>query len=261
MLRRFSPERLQGRRNAPPKLDGMAHSVTLASPTDLPGFRREARTLLAALVPPEEARWNAPAHAPPEPRAPLPRRHLDGDERPQAGVNLVLPRSFLTLCTMVILHHDPARFSLLYRLLWRLVHEPGLYRDAHDDDRQRALHMARAVRRDMQKMKSQVRFRPLAHASGDEPLHIAWFAPEHYIVEAVAPYFLRRMSQAPWAILTPERSVRGRGDSLEFGLGARCERGLDRDAGEGLWLGCYRQAFRSDTDSEAARSSPPDSAP
>jgi hypothetical protein len=38
---------------------------------------------------------------------------------------------------------------------------------------------------------------------------VAWFEPEHYIVEAVAPLFERRFAQMRWAILTPERSVEG----------------------------------------------------
>ncbi|MBO9650740.1 MAG: DUF4130 domain-containing protein [Variovorax sp.] len=195
---------------------------------------------------------------------------MDPDEKPPSGVNLVLPRSFLSLCSMVILHHDPARFALLYRLLWRLVHEPALHRDPHDDDRLRALHMARAVRRDIQKMKSQVRFVTIRQTADGEPLQIAWFAPDHYIVEAVAPFFMRRMAHARWAVLTPESCVRGRGESLEFGPGARCERRLDRDAAESEWLGCYHQVFgdepsrsplRSDKDSEPAQSFRPDSVP
>ncbi|MBB3180385.1 DUF4130 domain-containing protein [Variovorax sp. Sphag1AA] len=236
------------------------HSVTLSSQTDLQGFRREARVLLAGLVPPEEAHWDAPAMPDDLHRQPY-ATLMRSDEKPPSGVNLVLPRSFLSLCNMVILHHDPARFALLYRLLWRLVHEPALHRDPHDDDRLRALHMARAVRRDMQKMKSQVRFMTIRQTADGEPLQIAWFAPDHYIVEAVAPFFMRRMAHALWAVLTPESSVRGRGESLEFGPGARCERRLDRDAAESEWLGCYYQVFRNDRDSEPARSFHPDSVP
>lgn len=218
------------------------HSVTLASQTDLSGFRREARALLAALVPPEEASWNARATLAQHDAAG--HAHARSDEKPQSGVNLVLPRSFLSLCNLVVLHHDPARFELLYRLLWRLVHEPGLHRDPHDEDRLRALHMARAVRRDMQKMKSQVRFRMVRHTENGEPLQIAWFAPDHYILEAVAPFFMRRMAHSQWAILTPEGSIRGHAESLEFGPGVPCNSGLSRDAPEGSWLECYRQAFQ-----------------
>ncbi len=43
-------------------------------------------------------------------------------------------------------HRDQDRFALLYRLLWRLVHEPGLRHDPADPDMVRAHHMAHAVR-------------------------------------------------------------------------------------------------------------------
>ena len=124
-----------------------------------------------------------------------------------------VPASFLELCKTVILHRDPGRFGLLYRLLWRLVHEPGLRHDPLDADRVQAAHLAHAVRRDMHKMKAFVRFRtvedePFKNSPQLGPLHVAWFEPEHYIVEAVAPFFARRFTQMRWVILTPQCSVR-----------------------------------------------------
>ena len=124
-----------------------------------------------------------------------------------------VPASFLELCKTVILHRDPGRFGLLYRLLWRLVHEPGLRHDPLDADRVQAAHLAHSVRRDMHKMKAFVRFRtvedePFKNSPQLGPLHVAWFEPEHYIVEAVAPFFARRFTQMRWVILTPQCSVR-----------------------------------------------------
>ncbi len=76
-----------------------------------------------------------------------------------------VPAFFVPLCEQAALHADPGRFGLLYRLLWRLVHEPGLRGDALDPDRLQAEKMARMVRRDMHKMTAFVRFRPI----GDGP--------------------------------------------------------------------------------------------
>jgi DNA polymerase len=90
-----------------------------------------------------------------------------------------------------------------------------------------------------------VRFRTIA-ATGDDdgaPLHVAWFEPEHHIVEATAPYFARRFTAVRWAILTPERSVRWDGERLLLGPGARRDQAPDADAGETLWLACYRSVF------------------
>jgi DNA polymerase len=63
---------------------------------------------------------------------------------------LHVPAGFLALCEDVVRHRDPGRFDLLYRLLWRLQHEPGLREDRHDPDRVAAREMAQAVRRDRQ---------------------------------------------------------------------------------------------------------------
>lgn len=249
------------------------HIVTLAGETDSVGFRHEARALLSALVAPDDVTWKT---APPAivdlyvRTGPRPARagHAHG------ATNLLLPRSFLSLCETVILHQASMRFGLLYRLLWRLVHEPELHRTPLDADRVRALHMAQAVRRDMQKMKTQLQFRRIGEEADPEALHLAWFEPDHHIVEAVAPFFARRFAQLHWAILTSGRSVRWDGEMLEFAPGSRLGAAPASELSEALdarWLGGYRKVFaaaptdagwlRSDTDNALARSSLPDSAP
>ncbi len=160
-----------------------------------------------------------------------------------------VPAEFLALCRTVVLHADPGRFALLYRLLCRLQGEPGLRHDPLDADRVQARHLAQAVRRDLHKMKAFVRFRRLADAQAaagahaDDPLHVAWFEPSHHIVEAVAPFFMRRFTAMRWAILTPERCVRWDGTRLQFGPGARRDEALPADAGEALWLTYYQHIF------------------
>ncbi|MGJ7509355.1 DUF4130 domain-containing protein [Variovorax sp. GT1P44] len=218
------------------------HTVTLAGEIDLPGFRREARALLAGLVPPEDTHWHARIDAAVE-AAKRERTVASTARAAPAASNLFLPRSFLSLCETVILHNDPSRFVLLYRLLWRLVHEPDLRRNPLDPDRMRALHMAQAVRRDMQKMKSLIHFKVIDEDGGAEPLHIGWFEPDHHIVEAVAPFFARRLVKARWAILTPECSVRRNAEALEFGLGLSAATMPSEEAAPDAWLARYRQVF------------------
>jgi probable DNA metabolism protein len=216
------------------------HTVTLAGEIDLAGFRREARALLAGLVPPEDTHWQTDVAAESA-------KSGKAAEAPVAHTasNLFLPRSFLSLCDTVLLHNDPSRFVLLYRLLWRLVHEPDLRRNPLDADRMHALHMAQAVRRDMQKMKTLIRFKVIDEEVAGEPLHIGWFEPDHHIVEAVAPFFARRLAKVRWAILTPERSVRSIGESLEFGSGLRKTSTPLHEIGAEAWLACYQQAFNA----------------
>ena len=164
--------------------------VRLADQTDFAGFRREARALLARGVPPEQVHWSAGAQQ---------EELFDGaeearDDTPVAGANtLRVPAAFLELCHTVVLHSDPQRFALLYQLLWRLAHEPGLRHDPLDAGMVQARQLAQAVRRDIHKMHAFVRFRQLQ--DGDDPadpLHVAWFEPDHHIVEANAPWFRRR---------------------------------------------------------------------
>ncbi|RYF33557.1 MAG: DUF4130 domain-containing protein [Comamonadaceae bacterium] len=218
------------------------HSITLASETDWPGFRAHARALLAALVPPDAVQWHTPASSAADlfAESDEPAAHA---HPAHAAINLIVPSSFVTLCETVILHNDPARFGLLYRLLWRLVHEPTLRHDPLDADRVEAHHMAQAVRRDLHKMKAFVRFRTLERDEGQPPLHVAWFEPDHYIVEAAAPFFMRRFTQMEWAILTPERSVHWDGEHLQFGPGGNRRDAPPPDAGEALWLTYYAHIF------------------
>ena len=235
--------------------------VTLAGEADVDGFRVEARRLLARGVAPARVSWQVGTRAEVDlfGAAPDAMDAIDAPAAPEANgashrsgaARTNVPVFFVSLCERAALHSDPNRFGLLYGLLWRLVHEPALRHDPLDADRMQAELMARAVRRDMHKMKAFVRFRPLAAAhavagSGDpgqHMQHVAWFEPEHHIVEATAPFFARRFAQMRWAILTPRRCVRWDGASLQFGPGAHRSDAPPADAAEQLWLTYYASIF------------------
>ena len=227
------------------------HSVMLQGQVDLPGFRRAARLLLAQQVAPECVSWHSSStrvqdlFAEPE-TTPLTMATSEKKSADAPAINV--PPEFLPLCQSVILHSDSNRFGLLYRLLWRLVHEPGLRHDPLDADRVRAEHLAQAVRRDMHKMKAFVRFTSVQDETFRSkptvgPLHVAWFEPEHHIVEATAPFFARRFTQMRWAILTPEASIEWDGSKIRFGPGASKADAPPPDAGEQLWLTYYQHIF------------------
>jgi probable DNA metabolism protein len=214
----------------------------LASETDLAGFREEACVLLRRQVPPEAVRWQT-AQAQSGELFADPVRSGEGRPRdmPKAA-SAIVPASFLLLCEVVVLHHNPERFALLYRLLWRLVHEPGLRNDPVDPDMLQARRMAQTVRRDMHKVKAFLRFRPVEDGH-PQPLQLAWFEPAHHIVEAVAPWFVQRFPQLRWAILTPERSVECDGRLLHFGPGLPRARAPTPDAAGDVWLSSYRSVL------------------
>ena len=219
-------------------------AITLANATDLAGFRQHARRLLAGQITPASVSWHClDARTPDLFASPAP-----ATPESDAAPHIHVPPDFLALCQTVILHSDPRRFGLMYRLLWRLVHEPGLRHDALDADQLLAQHLAQAVRRDMHKMKAFVRFRTLEDEAFktrplDGPLHVAWFEPEHHIVEAIAPFFTRRFTQMRWAIMTPERCVAWDGATATFSPGAHKDDAPPPDAGEQLWLTYYQHIF------------------
>ena len=233
--------------------------VMLSGPVDLAGFRRAARSLLARQVPPEQVSWHSTDTRVQDLfSAQHPKTAAANAEAFRDAPAVKVPAEFLALCEHVILHSDPNRFGLLYRLFWRLAHEPPLRHDPLDADRLKAQHMAQAVRRDLHKMKAFVRFRTVqderfrACPQGG-PLHVAWFEPEHHIVETVAPFFARRFAQMRWAILTPAcsvewdcvntRSLAGMTGQLRFGPGASRRDAPPADAGEQLWLTYYQHTF------------------
>src|SRR5262245_21787172 len=193
---------------------GSDMQVKLAGHIDLAGFRSEVRQLLAQQVPPDEVEWQLETPEDPfvDPQAPQASRPR-GVAR---AANAIVPASFTRLCEFVVLHRDPERFSLLYRLLWRLVHEPHLRNDPIDADMLQAQHMAHAVRRDIHKMKANLRMHAIEDAQG-QPLEAGCYEPAHHVVEAVAPWFAKRTGAQRWAIFTPERSVRGEDGRLLFG--------------------------------------------
>jgi len=216
----------------------------LASETDLAGFREEARALLAHQVPPEAVHWHT-AEAQNNDQFSDPTAALDNRARsiPKAA-SAIVPASFLRLCEVVVLHNDPGRFALLYRLLWRLVHEPGLRNNPIDPDMLHAHQMGQSVRRDLHKMKAFLRFRPV-HDGGSEPIQLAWFEPTHHIVEAVGPWFAKRTAAMRWAIMTPDRSVEYDGRQLHFAPGLPRAQAPPPEADDDAWRACYYNVFRT----------------
>ena len=229
-------------------------AVDLAGPGDLDGFRHAVRRLVAAGVRPEDVEWRvaddaaaAPGAAPGAARDAAPdaapgaasRRRDDAD--PAAALRL--PAALVDAIALVILHADEDRYLLLHALIDRMQRDPRLRGDPLDGQWLRVERMAREVRRDKHKMKAYVRFRPV-HREGDaEPLQVAWFEPEHHIVDAVAPFFAARFGRTRWSVLTPRRCVAWDGRAMSFAPGASRADAPAADAGEALWLAYYEHTF------------------
>jgi DNA polymerase len=142
----------------------------------------------------------------------------------------------------VVCHRDPERYALLYGLVWRVLNgERDLLEVASDPLVHRIDMMARSVRRDLHKMHAFVRFR---RVEGEHPERFAaWFEPEHFILEAAAPFFVDRFRSLDWTILTPLGSVRWDREALAFGPPARREDAPVNDSFEEGWRGYYESVF------------------
>lgn len=212
--------------------------VSLDRPDDFEGWRDAARGMIRAGVLPDRIVWETPAdqrmdlfaqvsrHSPPPlPDAPPPR----------------ISRNFLQLAQSVILHSDSERFSLLYRVLWRLQSHSRLMEDRADADVRLMEDLARQVRRDIHKMRAFVRFRCVENEDGEH--YVAWFEPEHHILRANGGFFVRRFAAMRWSILTPRASLHWDGDTLHEGPPASRADAPSGDPVEALWRGYYAAIF------------------
>ncbi len=212
-------------------------SVRVDPAWSVQAWRDAARLGLQHHVAPEQLDWLQEGHASlldAPSLAGLPATETDGTSIP-------VPKSFVELAATCLCHSDPQRHALLYRMLWRIVHgERGLLTNPADPDVLRAMALGQTVRRDSHKMKAFVRFREVP---GEDNAFIAWFEPDHHIVDRVAPFFARRFAGMRWAILTPTRSVRWDGQALAFGTGSKQADAPVEDAREELWRTYYANIF------------------
>jgi DNA polymerase len=152
-----------------------------------------------------------------------------------------VPRGFIDLAESAILHRDEQRFALLYELLLHVRQQPQRVEDQADPLLRRVESFARAVRRDMHKMRAFVRFREVEE--GDATRFVAWFEPDHHIVRANAGFFVRRFASMRWSILTPEISIHWDGEILSEGPGATRTDAPAGDPVEDVWKSYYAATF------------------
>ncbi|GGC74380.1 UdgX family uracil-DNA binding protein [Chelatococcus reniformis] len=208
-----------------------SHHVVLSRGADLAGFRRAVRALLAASAVPDDVEWSAEGAG------------LFGSEALPDGPPVALPRAVGELISHVVCHSDPERYALLFALVWRIqMGERSLLEVASDPLVHRLALMDKAVRRDLHKMHAFLRFRRADEEAGAERF-TAWFEPDHFILEAAAPFFVDRFRRMRWSILTPMGSAHWDGSELAFGPSGRRADAPPTDAFEASWRGYYESTF------------------
>lgn len=190
------------------------------------GWRDAARRLLAANIRPEDVLWsNEPA--------------LFSQGIPESKlISPSVPKDFPAVAQTVALHADEEKWTLLYRILFRLTSgEKHLLKIESDPDVHRLFALQKQVTHDMHRMKAFVRFR---ESNGR---YIAWHKPDHHIVEKMAPWFVDRFGAMEWSILTPDRSAHWDRHRLTFTDGVPATEAPSEDALEDLWRAYYASIF------------------
>ena len=213
------------------------YTVQLPRSDDFAFWRERARALIQCDIPPDKVAWVEPGGTDdlfasggmrlPEPPA----------DAPPARAS----KRYLDLAKNAALHSDPNRFSLLYRLLWRLQRNLRIMEDKADPDVRRVEELDKNVRRDSHKMHAFVRFRQVEEEDGEH--YIAWFEPEHHILRANAGFFMRRFASMRWSILTPQGTLHWDGETMREGPPAQKSDAPHGDPVEDLWRTYYASIF------------------
>ena len=203
-------------------------TVILPDPDDFEAWRDAARRLVLNGVSPDHIIWQTST---------FDDLFATNQPLPEIEGKITVPQAFLDLAKSAICHRDPERFALLYTLLWRLQTHRTLISDHADPLMRRIDDLAKAVRRDIHKMRAFVRFREI------DGRYVAWFEPDHHIVRANAGFFVRRFASMRWSILTPAFSIHWDGASLTESAGAEKGDAPAGDPVEEIWKTYYASTF------------------
>ncbi len=194
-------------------------------------WRSQARLLLQQGVAPAHANW-----------AQTPSLFTDAAPSLKPLNSPVVTADFIDLAQLVSCVRDPDRWSLLYRLIYRMNHEnKNLLKVSADEDVRKADVWAKSVSRDIHKMHAFVRFKK-AEINGRET-YVAWHKPEHQCLELAAPFFVRRFGDKPWSIFTPDLSAHWNLEELSFSKGIPQNEFEHSDSFDEVWTTYYKSIF------------------
>lgn len=209
--------------------------MKIASAATVQEWRHTARQLLAEEISPAEVLWrdSTPAELVLDLGSASPAKTDDQSFR--------VPKAFLTILEHVCRHSNPQKWARLYEMLWRLTHGEKHLLSISSDPLVRALTaMQREVKRDAYKLTTFVRFREVQHEG--ESWFIAWYEPEHDVVELAFPWFRDRFTNMRFSILTPRKSAHWDMEKGWFTPGI-AKQSLPEDDFEKLWVTYYCSTF------------------
>ena len=209
------------------------YMIQVSVENNFASWRKAARKFLQAEIPPDEILWTN------ETQNCL--FTTDSVELKNEKI-IKVPPDFLTVAESAACYDDDEKWSLLYRLLFRLIHENrNLLSIESDDDVRQVLLMEKAVGRDVHKFHAFVRFRRV-EIEGKE-VFVAWHAPAHWTVERAAPFFVRRFGKMMFSILTPKGCAHWDLEKLSFSEAVTSDCAPKEDETEDFWLTYYKSIF------------------
>lgn len=215
-------------------------TVDLSSETDFRGWRRAARDLCAAHVPPDKVQWSTPGQT----GALLFPDAAPGGQSLGAAVREVrAPPRFIETGKRICCFRHGEKFARLYRLLYRLQDNPALLDTIVDPDVKWFNESDKAVRRDVHKFHAFVRFRKAGLCNEGREQFVAWFEPSHLTTELAAPFFKRRFPNMNWIIVTPDRTAIWDGRQLVFTAGGCRREAPEGDNVEDQWKAYFSSIF------------------
>lgn len=207
--------------------------IQVAVENTFESWRHVARTLLTAKISPAEVVWlNASQSSLFE---------INAIENPTPGVIWINP-NFVEMARAIACCDSDIKWPLLYRLLFRLVHENrNLLEIESDIDVRDARLMAKSVSRDIHKFHAFVRFRRVECDAKE--VFFAWHEPQHFTVELATPFFARRFGLMRFSILTPKGCAHWDLQKLTFSPAVEKLQVPDSDDTEDFWLAYYKAIF------------------
>lgn len=161
--------------------------------------------------------------------------------RPPAHPLVIKPRE-IRIFETVSMHSCETQWQLMYRLLWRMRNgEPEILMNPADSDRLTLERLYGQVRRDIHKMHAFVRFKKLEQRR-EHPAFLAWHQPDHYVLKAALPFFVKRFGDKPFAIFTPYLGAVWDTLTVRFVDGMPAQPDW-KDSAEDLWRAYYSAIF------------------
>lgn len=206
---------------------------TIDSVESLRDFQMFARFFLAQKIPPTDINWGDSERM-------IFDEVLSLSEIPKTKA-VPVPREFGALAKSLVMLRGEYKWNLLYKILYRLIFEDRkLLKLPSDKDIREADIFKKSIARDIHKMHAFVRFK---RAPTKEEHYVAWHKPEHLILRAGVPFFVKRFGDKPWSILTPDESAHWNGKELEFTDGVAFEDFHIKDDWDEVWKDYYRSIY------------------